>query len=450
MFRIFKKVKKAPPGAVVQRIDKFAFDEAAICSELERLARNFTLPASGSLPSKIAKAFDDFGHAFVKRLRGSFFNAAKMAVDISDSATRVSWVTHDIKEMAESSSGIVGAVQLLSTSFVQLNGQSDESVKKAVQVEGEAATCVLRMQSVNVAMQHISSRMAAIDTHVGVLDHAVKQIAEMAAIIESISAQTNLLALNATIEAARAGEAGKGFGVVASEVKMLSNHTTDATAEIYKRLTVLRNEMDTIKLETQESTAAVSDGEVTVSTAIESIVSIGERISSVRGSAQALAGVIGQQRQAAGEITERVTKIAANTEKVSDEVVAALAMLATAEQRAKNVLESYADLPIPGYGLVRYSADLSIWKRQLASIFLGLVPLPNAFPLPELMSSTDISAESKQITIDAFGEKNAALSVYAGDFIQALRAKDICNATQHYLAIEKEIEALQSLIGKLQ
>lgn len=53
-------------------------------------------------------------------------------------------------------------------------------------------------------------------------------------IISQIADQIDILSINAGIEAARAGENGKGFGVVAQEVRKLSDITKNASDEISK------------------------------------------------------------------------------------------------------------------------------------------------------------------------------------------------------------------------
>lgn len=64
----------------------------------------------------------------------------------------------------------------------------------------------------------------------------VKQIsAEINTILESIKAiadQTKMLGLNAAIEAARAGDAGRGFGVVATEIRKLSQNSKETALTI--------------------------------------------------------------------------------------------------------------------------------------------------------------------------------------------------------------------------
>lgn len=68
------------------------------------------------------------------------------------------------------------------------------------------------------------------------IQQSSKEVHTVAEAILDIGFQTNLLALNAGVEAARAGEAGRGFGVVATEIRSLSERTSELATNISQLL----------------------------------------------------------------------------------------------------------------------------------------------------------------------------------------------------------------------
>ena len=92
------------------------------------------------------------------------------------------------------------------------------------------------MRSLVRGTEDIGVRMTA-------LHDALRQVAEAAEMITTVSRQTNLLSINAAIEAAKAGEAGKSFAVVASAVKQLAVQSNDAAQKIGKTTKQLSTEM---------------------------------------------------------------------------------------------------------------------------------------------------------------------------------------------------------------
>jgi hypothetical protein len=97
-----------------------------------------------------------------------------------------------------------------------------------------------------------------------------EEINEVTAFIKEIADETKMLGLNAAIEAARAGEAGRGFGVVAEEIRKLSEESKSTVPKI-KQLTdriIKTVEETSIKsqssLESSEEQAAATE-EITAS-----------------------------------------------------------------------------------------------------------------------------------------------------------------------------------------
>ena len=110
---------------------------------------------------------------------------------------------------------------------------------------------------------------------------ATKQIDQIVGFIESVAYQTNLLALNATIEAARAGEAGRGFAIVAAEVKVLAEQTSNATGSITKQIARVHDAAD-------QAARALHEIQVTVGTIDKSVLEVARAAESQQMAVQAI------------------------------------------------------------------------------------------------------------------------------------------------------------------
>ncbi|MFD1953559.1 methyl-accepting chemotaxis protein [Paenibacillus thailandensis] len=107
-------------------------------------------------------------------------------------------------------------------------------------------------------------------------------ITSVTGFIREISAQTNLLGLNAAIEAARVGEAGAGFGVVAKEVRKLSEDTKEATNRIEGSLNAVQQSIQQMEEEIKQIAAASQDQAQLVMNFMESIEHLNETSRNLR------------------------------------------------------------------------------------------------------------------------------------------------------------------------
>lgn len=76
-------------------------------------------------------------------------------------------------------------------------------------------------------------------------DIAMK-IVEVLGSINEIAAETKMLGLNAAIEAARAGDAGRGFGVVADEIRRLSDSVKVTVVDIKELIENIKAQLESV------------------------------------------------------------------------------------------------------------------------------------------------------------------------------------------------------------
>lgn len=95
------------------------------------------------------------------------------------------------------------------------------------------------LTEVSSAMEELAASSAEIAHHqnvlheeIGTVSRLADEITEVLNFIKQIADETKMLGLNAAIEAARAGDQGRGFGVVAEEIRKLSDESKETVNRI--------------------------------------------------------------------------------------------------------------------------------------------------------------------------------------------------------------------------
>ncbi len=111
-----------------------------------------------------------------------------------------------------------------------------------------------------------------------------KEINEISSFIKEIADETKMLGLNAAIEAARAGDIGRGFGVVAEEIRKLSEESKSTVPKIQKltnqiilKVNESSEKSQSSLLSSQEQAAATQE----ITSSIEEITALAQTLTEI-------------------------------------------------------------------------------------------------------------------------------------------------------------------------
>ncbi|ADW17874.1 methyl-accepting chemotaxis sensory transducer with Cache sensor [Desulfobulbus propionicus DSM 2032] len=195
------------------------------------LSRTFTLPGEGEgnvLIELINRIFSRL-HLFVVELTKG--NVATATV-----APLTQAIAGQVRRSSESLAREVEQIEATCRSLATDIGTSADSAGQALEqsaviVDAIDQTSQLTGQALQ-RMQSMEQEVARLSVAIGELDQRSRSIGTIIESISDIADHTGLLSLNAFIEAARAKEHGAGFGVIAQEIRQLSQESARSAQEV--------------------------------------------------------------------------------------------------------------------------------------------------------------------------------------------------------------------------
>ncbi|GAA0656541.1 methyl-accepting chemotaxis protein [Rheinheimera tangshanensis] len=236
------------------------------------------------------------------------------AADLSGASSTVASTTEQLSASAEeqsrASSSIAAAVEQLSVSIDSVSANASEARTIAGKSGQQAQQSSKVINDTVASMERIAGVVRSASGRIEELGKQSEQISSIVNVIKGIADQTNLLALNAAIEAARAGEQGRGFAVVADEVRLLAQRTTQSTTEISGMIDVILNG-------TVDAVGQMSTGVEQVNMGVELAGQAGTAIDTIQHSFQQVVSVVEsismslqEQNAASNEVAGHIERIA--------------------------------------------------------------------------------------------------------------------------------------------
>ncbi len=275
-------------------------------------------------------------------------NVQKLAVAVGDTASSISEIAATLREVAshvdtllEETEQVGTAANEIEFTIKEVAGLSREQATMSERVKEDAFT--IGMDAVNKTKKGIEKIKQDVSETAGVVDKLGQrsvEIGNIVNVIDEVADTTNLLALNATILAAQAGEHGKGFGVVASEVKDLSDRTTASTKEIAQLIKLVQKEVGVAVSSMERSLEGVEEGMRLSSEADVALNKIVQSAENSLGMARQVEKATEEQSKGIGMVVASIHNIGGMVEeikKATDEQSKASDGISVATERMKDI-----------------------------------------------------------------------------------------------------------------
>jgi methyl-accepting chemotaxis protein len=151
---------------------------------------------------------------------------------VSEISVVIDQVTKNLDYLSDSVDKSLSAMEEMHASIKNVEQNAAVSHEVSSEVKTQADKGMADVEETIESLADIQKSVELSYETIKRLSENSGRIGNIAKVIRDITKRTNLLALNASIIAAQAGEYGRNFGVVADEIRNLSQQTSQSTGEI--------------------------------------------------------------------------------------------------------------------------------------------------------------------------------------------------------------------------
>jgi methyl-accepting chemotaxis protein len=217
---------------------------------------------------------------------------------------------------------------------------AQEALTNARTGKEAVARTIERMQLIRENVQETSKKIKR-------LGERSQEISDIVRIIEDLAEQTNLLALNAALQSAMAGENGRGFTVVADEIRLLAERSSDAAKKVVALVTGIQSETHEVVIAMEESTTEVVQGAATADDAGRALEDILIAVDLQANMIEDIAQAAEMRTQTSDAVTMAMTRIAEVTNQTNITMSDTARSVAYLTELAEQLRSSIATFKIP-------------------------------------------------------------------------------------------------------
>ncbi len=249
----------------------------------------------------------------VRALDGLVRQIQLNSVEVATAAQNVHETSSDLAAGGAEQAAAVVEITATMEELARTAAQIASNASNQAQLAGRAAAAgnegAAAVEAALAGMEVVQERMQVIASRTEALGKRSREIYGILDLINEIAQETHILALNAAIEATAAGENGERFGVVAEEVRRLSDRSKESVGSVRTLLDDFSSSLRAAVIATEEGSKAATQALEQTTSASQAIEQLRDALTETADASREISQATQEQQTASDQVVLTVKDV---------------------------------------------------------------------------------------------------------------------------------------------